>query len=139
MSSFPFPIKLTVDGLPPNATASFDISTFTLNGSPQAVTLTVQTASLAAVLYGMDGSLALAMLILPLAASLRRRMGRSGSLCAVARFGCVLFLGALAGCGSGTGFFGQPQSTYNITVTATATAPDGTHLQHSTVVTLTVQ
>jgi hypothetical protein len=41
---------------------------------------------------------------------------------------------ALGGCGSSNGFFGQPQKTYTVTVTATS----GT-LSHSTNLTLTVE
>jgi ABC-type glycerol-3-phosphate transport system substrate-binding protein len=40
----------------------------------------------------------------------------------------------LGGCGSSNGFFGQPQSSYNVTVTVTAGS-----LSHSTNLTLNVQ
>jgi hypothetical protein len=53
----------------------------------------------------------------------------------------LLGLGAtagLSGCGSGSGFFGQTQQSYTITVLGTATN-GGSTLQHSTTVTLTVE
>ena len=40
----------------------------------------------------------------------------------------------LTGCGSKTGFFASPQTTYNVTITGTSGV-----LTHSTTVTLTVQ
>ena len=51
----------------------------------------------------------------------------------------LLALGTLAGCGTGTGFFGQPQQTYNVTVTATATDATGGTLTRNTVIAITVQ
>jgi len=45
----------------------------------------------------------------------------------------------LTGCGSGSGFFGQPQQSYTIKVLGTVTGSGGATLQRSWPVTLTVQ
>ena len=57
---------------------------------------------------------------------------RPGLLWLLAAGGAAM--AGLSGCGSGNGFFGQPQKTYNVTVTLTV----GT-LSRSTNLTLTVQ
>ena len=51
----------------------------------------------------------------------------------------LLSAGALSGCGSNTGFFGQKPQTYNIIITATATDSTGGTLSRSTPVSITVQ
>jgi hypothetical protein len=49
-------------------------------------------------------------------------------------------IGGLSGCGSGSGFFGQPPQSYTINVLGTATGAGGATLQHSlAAITLTVQ
>jgi hypothetical protein len=48
-------------------------------------------------------------------------------------------IGGLTGCGSNSGFFGQPQQSYTINVIGTATGAGGATLQRSWAVTLTVQ
>ena len=48
-------------------------------------------------------------------------------------------MAALSGCGTGSGFFAQPQQTYTINVIGTATGSNGATLQHSIPVTLTVE
>jgi hypothetical protein len=48
-------------------------------------------------------------------------------------------LSLLTGCGTGSGFFGQPQKTYTIQVIGTATDTNGATLQHATTVQLTIQ
>jgi hypothetical protein len=53
--------------------------------------------------------------------------------------GGLAAMGALSGCGSNSGFFGQQQQTYNITVTGTATGAGGQILQRSTTVQLTIE
>jgi len=80
--------------------------------------------------------IALGILLLPFAGKMRRSGKRLGRLC------CLLLLllasagavAGLSGCGSGNGFIGQPQTTSNLTVTATSGA-----LSHTTTLTLTVQ
>jgi ABC-type glycerol-3-phosphate transport system substrate-binding protein len=60
-------------------------------------------------------------------------MGRTVSLMLLLAAGMAAVTG-LSGCGSSNGFFGQPQKTYDVTVTVTAGS-----LSHSTNLTLTVQ
>jgi ABC-type transporter Mla subunit MlaD len=62
-----------------------------------------------------------------------RRLKRAVSLLLLLGAGLVVAAG-LSGCGSASGFFGQQQTTYTVTVTGTS----GT-LSHSTTVTLTVE
>jgi hypothetical protein len=45
----------------------------------------------------------------------------------------------LTGCGTNSGFFGQPQKTYTVQVTGTATGATGATLQHVATVQLTLQ
>jgi hypothetical protein len=78
--------------------------------------------------------LALALLLLPFAGRMRRRL--PGMLCNLLLLGIALTAAVgSGGCGStGSGYFGQAASNYTITVTGAA-GP----LTHSTSVTLTVQ
>jgi sugar lactone lactonase YvrE len=83
----------------------------------------------------------LAFLLFP---SYRKRMRLQGSVLRsltpfLLLLGGVLGLGALTGCGSNTGFFGQKQQTYNFTVSATATDSTGGSLTRNTGVTVIVQ
>jgi hypothetical protein len=48
-------------------------------------------------------------------------------------------IGGLAGCGTSSGYFGQPSQNYTINVISTASGQGGATLQHLTTVTLTVQ
>jgi hypothetical protein len=76
------------------------------------------------------------ILLLPFAGGMRRRskrLGKAASIFMVMVLGLTAAV-ALGGCGSSNGFFGQPQKTYTVTVTATS----GT-LSHSTNLTLTVE
>ena len=60
------------------------------------------------------------------------------SLCACVLLSFALIAG-LSGCGTDSGFFGQPQQTYTINVIGTATGTGVVVLQHTTTVTLTVE
>jgi hypothetical protein len=82
----------------------------------------------------------LALVLLPFAGRLRRRVRQIRPLTlAVFLMLSLAAVGGLTGCGTGTGYFGQAQKSYTITVTGTAAGPGGTTLQHSTTVALTVQ
>jgi hypothetical protein len=76
------------------------------------------------------------ILLLPFAAKLRRAARRLGGTISVFLLLAVGFAGVagLSGCGSTTGLFAPPSTTYTMTLTATA----GT-LSHSTTMTLTVE
>jgi hypothetical protein len=76
------------------------------------------------------------ILLLPFAGRMRRigkRLGKTASILMLMVVGLTAAV-TLSGCGSSNGFFGQPQKTYTVTVTATS----GT-LSHSTNLTLTVE
>jgi hypothetical protein len=81
--------------------------------------------------------LALAVLLLPFAARLRKVASKLNRtvLLALLMVGSLVGLASISGCaGSSAGFFGQAQNTYVITITATSG-----NVQHSTTVNLTVQ
>ena len=143
------PITLTATGLPPGATAVFTPATIPSGSTATSSTLAIKTAAPTA-----EGApplsparspllpISAAICLLPL---LRGRRIRSKLAKVPGTFFTVLFvlLGSaailgLTGCGSG-GFFAQAPQTYSITVTATATGPANTTLQHTTTVTLLVQ
>jgi hypothetical protein len=139
-STYPGVVTFTATGLPSGATVTFSPATVAANGGPAPVNLSIQTASIVALnkLERNATSIALALLLLPLAGA--RRMRRSGRAAGRYLFlTLVLLTGAVAtagltGCGSGNGFFGHAPQTYNITITATS----GT-IQHSVNTTLIVQ
>jgi sugar lactone lactonase YvrE len=140
--AFTVPITLSATGLPPGATATFTPQSVTLGGSPASFTMAVQTAATGAALdrtshFG-GAAIALSLLLLPF--SLRRRLRgmRSLTLC-VALLVSLAAIAGLSGCGGRSGFFAQPQQTYTLNVTGTATGAGGATLQHATTVTLTVQ
>jgi hypothetical protein len=110
--------------------------------------MTIHTAAVGASLhhngffstiYG-NGTIALGFLLLPFSRSLRRKVRgmRVLTLC-TAMILSFAAIGGLTGCGSNSGFFGQPQQSYTINVIGTATGAGGATLQHSCTVTLTVQ
>jgi hypothetical protein len=109
--------------------------------------MTIQTPATSASLHpGLLGTgygnvtIALGMLLLPFSRSLRRKLhGMQPLTLCVAVILSLAAIGGLTGCGGGSGFFSQPQQTYTIVVTGTATGPGQTTLQHSSTVTLTVQ
>jgi len=142
--AFSFPVTLSASGLPPGATASFSPSTLSLGSGNASFTLTIQTAATTATAHpakGVGGGAAiLALLLLPFSSRLRRtvRKWKPGVLIVVLGLSLAA-VGGLAGCGTGTGYFGQNPQTYSVTVTGTASGPSGTTLQHSSTVVLTVQ
>ena len=147
-SLFTLPVTLSASGLPPGATVTFTPQVITVGASPATFTMTIQTAATGAsrgprVFFDTgypDGTLALGLLLLPFSRRMRRKVRRIGllTLCAalVVSFATI---GGLTGCGSGSGYFGQPPQNYTIKVIGTATGSGGVVLQHMTAVTLTVQ
>jgi sugar lactone lactonase YvrE len=140
---FGFPVTLSASGLPAGATAIFSPPTLTPGSGPTNVQLRIQTPSMlaAAAHHGVlaAGLSAFALLLLPFSDSRRRTRGMQ-----IIVRGCVLVLSVgavagLSGCASGSGFFGQPQKSYIVTITATATGSNGATLQRSTNVTLVIQ
>lgn len=147
--AFTFPITLSTTGLPPGATATFTPQVITIGTGPASVAMTIQTAASGASLphrnlfgagYG-GGTLALSLLLLPFSRWTRSKIRgmRPLTLCA-ALILSLAAIGGLSGCGSGSGYFGQPQQSYTINVIGTATGAGGATLQHSiAVIILTVQ
>jgi len=145
---FTFPVTLSATGLPPGATATFTPQVITLGASPASFAMTIQTAAPVGALRPKSlfdkeaggGTIALGLLLLPFSRRMRRKARgmRPLTLCAalVLSFAAI---GGLTGCGSGSGFFAQPQQTYTIDVIGTTAGTAGVALQHSTTVTLTVQ
>jgi hypothetical protein len=145
---FTLPVTLSATGLPPGATVTFTPQVITIGADPSSFTMTIHTAATGASLKpnrllgteSGNGMIELGLLLLPFSRTLRRRIRgmQPLTLCAalILSFSAI---GVLTGCGSGTGFFGQPQQSYTITVIGTATGAGGVTLQHSSTVTLTVQ
>jgi len=145
-TTFPAAVTLSVSGLPPGATATLTPKALAAGAGPTKVSLTVhvpsQSASLlrrsilALQLSAQSPPMMLGMLFLPLAGRIRRSAGKHGRLALLlllALFGTSLI--GLTGCGSkDSGFLGNAQTSYTLTVTATSGA-----LSHSTTLTLTVQ
>lgn len=139
------PINLAVAGLPLGATASFSPA-YLPPGGPNTFTLTVTTPASAvaaspSALHPLT-SAALGLLAVPLflaSLSRRRGLGRLKHLMAAAVVSGVVLL---AGCGDRVYTQSKTSSTtqtYTLTVNASATAPSGVALLHSTNVTLIVQ
>jgi hypothetical protein len=146
--SFTLPVTLSATGLPPGATATFTPQVVAIGASPATFTMTIHTAATGTSLhpngffrtrYG-NGTIALGLLLLPFSRSLRRKVRgmQPLTLCTALMLSCAA-IGGLTGCGSGSGFFGQPQQSYTINVIGTAAGAGGATLQHSWTVTLTVQ
>ncbi|MFP5234520.1 MAG: MBG domain-containing protein, partial [Acidobacteriota bacterium] len=143
--SYAGPVNFAMTGLPPGATATFSPSSIAANSGPQTVVVTITAAPKFAMLHreappDSQGRktvpFALAFLLLFGVGGLRKR----GKM--LLRWACVLLLAGaslaaiagLSGCGSATGFFGQAQQNYTVTLTATSAT-----LQHSETFTLNVQ
>jgi hypothetical protein len=146
--SFTLPVTLSATGLPPGAKATFTPQVVAIGASPATFTMTIHTAATGTSLhpngffrtrYG-NGTIALGLLLLPFSRSLRRKVRgmQPLTLCTALMLSCAA-IGGLTGCGSGSGFFGQPQQSYTINVIGTAAGAGGATLQHSWTVTLTVQ
>ena len=133
-TGFSSAITLTVTGLPAGAMYSFSPATVTPGTGTANTTLNVQTAKPVATARLVDGAagITLALLVLPFGVSRKRRAAlRNTRVLSVAAV--LLLLGGVAGltgCGSSNGFFGQPQKSYTLTVTATS----GTLVRTTTVV-----
>ena len=143
-TTFPAVVNLTVSGLPTGYTGSFSPSaTIAANAGAATVTLTIQTNASAQNSPNTGGRLAsrlagisLALLLLPFVGRMRKagkRFSRMLPILLLLIAGMAAAVG-LSGCGSNTGFFGQAQQSYPVTVTATS----GT-LSRTSNVTLTVE
>lgn len=136
------PVVLSATGLPSGYTVSFSPASVTpgTTGATSQMTINVPASTLQASRRGGPsdrealGSVAFALLLLPVVAS--RRMRRR-----VPRLIVVLLAGAIGyalttpmmGCGGG-GYFGTTQSSYTVTITGTSTS-----LHHATTITLNVK
>jgi hypothetical protein len=146
--SFTLPVTLSATGLPPGATVTFTPQVVTIGVNPASFTMTIHTAATGASLhpngffsteYG-NGTIMLGLLLLPFSRSLRRKVdGLRPLLWGTALILSCAALGAMVGCSSSSGFFGQPQQSYTINVTGTVTGAGGATLQRSWPVTLTVE
>jgi sugar lactone lactonase YvrE len=142
--AFTFPITFSATGLPAGATITFTPQTITPGTSPSNFTMAIHTVATGASLapHGLfgKGTITLSLLLLPFAGWRRRRLRgvRPLTLC-IALLLSLAAIGGLAGCGNGSGFFGQSPQTYTVNVIGTANGAGGASLQHSTSVTLTVQ
>jgi hypothetical protein len=132
--TMPAAVSLTVTGLPLGATAVFSPSSVAANAGTSNVTLQVSLPSQAALLPmhrpfgGSPFPVALALVLLPFAAKLRKAASRFNKLLAFALIGAALTVG-MTGCGAT--FKSQ---SYSLTITATSGS-----LSHATAVQLTVQ
>jgi hypothetical protein len=143
VTSFPAAITFSLSGLPAGYTYNFSPSTIAAGSGSTAVTLTIHAPLITAITRPASGSFlpcmapfSLALLLLPFAGRMRKagkRFGRMLSVMLLLGMSLVAAAG-LSGCGSTSGFFGQAQKSYAVTVIATSGA-----LSHATNVTLTVE
>jgi hypothetical protein len=141
---FTFPVALSATGLPSGATATFTPNPITMGASPASFTMSIQVPQPTGSLYHKGlyggGTIAFALLLLPFSSRFRRAARRLRPVTLIAALLCsIAAIGGLAGCGTGSGFFGVPQQTYTINVIGTATGTGAVVLQHTTTVTLTVE
>ncbi|MDP9049899.1 MAG: Ig-like domain repeat protein [Acidobacteriota bacterium] len=134
------PIILAVQGAPVGATASLTPPLLPPGGSVTSFTLTIQTPFAGLERRSRPGSLGgatvLALLLMPLAGAMSKRLAFRWLILLVA-LGGLLFA---TGCGNrvNTASESTNSRTYTVTVTGTATSAAGTALQHSANVTLKV-
>jgi len=140
-STFPAPITFSISGLPTGATYTFTPSTLPAGSGTSVITLTIPLPKAQALLHqernlGKLAPIALALLLLPFGVRLRKSAKRLRRLTALLIWiaAGITATATLTGCGAPFGYFGQPQQTYNVTVTATS----GT-LSHNSTVQLTVE
>jgi len=140
--SYAGPLAFSVTGLPLGATVSINPTTIAANGGKQTVTISIQTAGVAAMQHPVPvgrklAPFALGLLLLPFAGArhMRKQGRRLHRL-----FVLLLLIGGMAtavtlsGCGSRNGFFAQQQKSYDVTITASAG-----NLTHTATVTIQVQ
>jgi len=137
-TTYPGPVTFSATGLPAGATISFSPATVAANGGTTPIHVSIQTAppQKAAIKQENTTSLALAILLLPFAASwrVRKRSGRYFFLLILLLGGIAATTG-LTGCSyNANGFFDKVPQTYTITITATSGS-----VQHAVNVTLNEQ
>ncbi len=145
---YPGLVTFSVTGLPAGATAVFSPATLAQNSGAQTVTLTVQTAAGSATApvsvskrdLGEDmGKAALALVLLPLAASRRlRKTGRGLTLLLLVAIGSLAGAGFLTGCGFASGAAWNSKNAGPVTYDLTVTMTSGS-IAHTTKVSLTTQ
>lgn len=133
------PVALSVSGLPPFATATFNPPVIPPGGAVTSFNLSVVTARSVAggVVSPPVGGLLAVAAIVPFLYLGRRRRHASFSLLSL--FAATMFL---CGCGARINSAASTQpvaKTYPVTVTGTTTLLDGTVLQHTMTASLTVQ
>ena len=146
-TTFPAAINLTATNLPTGANPTFSPLSIASGVGSTTVTLTITTpiTTLARNPSPAQSAkwplVALSLLLLPLAGKFRRagrRFSRMVSLLLLCAAGLTAAAG-LSGCGGvPSGYFGQAQTTTNITVTGTGAGTSGP-LSHNATVTLTVE
>jgi hypothetical protein len=114
-----------------------------LGAGPVSFTMTIQTPQTVGLLlrkrvYGASsgGALAIGLLLLPLSGRIRSKRRGLRSLFVVL-LSSLAAVGALTGCGAGSGFFGQTQQSYVMQIVGTTTS--GFALQHFATVTLVLE
>ena len=152
-STFPANVALSVSGLPTGATYTLSPTSIQAGSGPTNVTLKVLVPNTTMAALHHDSRpqpgkptgqpwgrglapIALGVLLLPFTRRMRKmgkRMGRAVTLALLLMVGLGTVAG-LSGCGTTTGYFGQAEHTYTVSITGTSGA-----LVHSTTVTLNVQ
>ena len=143
-SMFPSAVAFTASGLPAGAAATFTPQTLPAGSTSTKVTLGIHIANQIVSsnsAHPLGRGLALAMIggmiLLPFGSKMHWSAGRAGRfvgllLLLLAATGAAL---GLTGCGgTGSGYFGQQQRNYTVTITATSGA-----LSHTTTVNFIVQ